>query len=165
MRTKAIRQDDGGFRISGQKVWTTNGQWADYGYLLARTCPEAPKHKGISAFIIDMRSPGVDVRPLREMTGTADFNEVFLDDVLVSADALIGTVDDGWRIANSSPVTSGPVSPPTLFACNAISKRCTSLPGPYDAETDSPLMTTRSAIGSVSSPRRWMRCRRWCMRR
>ncbi|QHN18815.1 acyl-CoA dehydrogenase [Gordonia amarae] len=102
LRTKAIRQDDGGFRISGQKVWTTNGQWADYGYLLARTCPEAPKHKGISAFIIDMRSPGVDVRPLREMTGTADFNEVFLDDVLVSADALIGTVDDGWRIANSS---------------------------------------------------------------
>ncbi|MFW0786959.1 acyl-CoA dehydrogenase family protein [Gordonia sp. CPCC 206044] len=101
LRTRATR-DDGGFRITGQKVWTTNGQWADYGYLLARTDPDVPKHKGISAFLIDMRSPGVDVRPLREMTGTADFNEVFLDDVAVGADALIGQAGAGWMIANSS---------------------------------------------------------------
>ncbi|MYR06901.1 acyl-CoA dehydrogenase [Gordonia sp. SID5947] len=102
LRTRATRLDNGGFRITGQKVWTTNGQWADYGYLLARTNPEAPKHKGISAFIIDMSLPGVDVRPLREMTGTADFNEVFLDDVEVDESALIGEIDQGWRIANSS---------------------------------------------------------------
>ncbi|WP_092803941.1 acyl-CoA dehydrogenase family protein [Rhodococcus globerulus] len=102
LRTKALRTDDGGFRISGQKVWTTNGQWADYGYLLARTDPEASKHRGISAFIIDMRLPGVEVRPLREMTGTSDFNEVFLDNVEVGPDALIGDLNQGWVIANSS---------------------------------------------------------------
>ncbi|MFT4124692.1 MAG: acyl-CoA dehydrogenase family protein [Gordonia sp. (in: high G+C Gram-positive bacteria)] len=102
LRTRATRRPDGAFTISGQKVWTTNGQWADYGYLLARTDAEAPKHRGISAFLIDMRSPGIDVRPLREMTGTADFNEVFLDDVVVGPDALIGEINQGWRIANSS---------------------------------------------------------------
>lgn len=102
LRTKAIRTQDGGFRVSGQKVWTTNGHWADFGYLLARTDPEAPKHRGISAFIVDMRSAGVQVRPLREMTGTSDFNEVFLDDVEIGPDALIGELNKGWTIANSS---------------------------------------------------------------
>ncbi|MDL9938072.1 acyl-CoA dehydrogenase family protein [Gordonia sp. ABSL1-1] len=102
LRTRATRLPDGRFRISGQKVWTTNGQWADFGYLLARTDPDAPKHKGISAFLIDMTLAGVDVRPLREMTGTADFNEVFLDDVVVGPEALIGELNGGWRIANSS---------------------------------------------------------------
>ncbi|GAB91780.1 acyl-CoA dehydrogenase family protein [Gordonia rhizosphera] len=102
LRTRATKLDDGRFRITGQKVWTTNAQWADYGYLLARTDPDAPKHKGISAFLVDMSLPGIDVRPLREMTGTADFNEVFLDDVMVEADAMIGDINEGWRIANSS---------------------------------------------------------------
>ncbi|MBA4024932.1 MAG: acyl-CoA dehydrogenase [Gordonia sp.] len=102
LRTKAIRTDGGGYRITGQKVWTTHGQWADYGYLLARTDPDAPKHKGISAFILDMRLPGVDVRPLREMTGTSDFNEVFLDNVELTPDTLIGEPNKGWLIANSS---------------------------------------------------------------
>lgn len=102
LRTRAVSTDSGGFSVSGQKVWTTNGHWADYGYLLARTNPDAPKHRGISAFIIDMRSPGVDVRPLREMTGTSDFNEIFLDEVEVGPDALIGDLDQGWMIANSS---------------------------------------------------------------
>lgn len=102
LRTKAVRTETGGFRVSGQKVWTTNGHWADYGYLLARTDPDAPKHKGISAFIVDMSLPGVDVRPLREMTGTSDFNEVFLDNVELPADALIGELNAGWGIANSS---------------------------------------------------------------
>ncbi|OWY81476.1 MULTISPECIES: acyl-CoA dehydrogenase family protein [Rhodococcus] len=102
LRTKAEPADGGGFTVTGQKVWTTNGHWADYGYLLARTNPDAPKHRGISAFLLDMRSPGVDVRPLREMTGTSDFNEIFLDDVPVGSDALIGDLDNGWLIANSS---------------------------------------------------------------
>lgn len=102
LRTKAVRTENGSFRVNGQKVWTTNGQWAEYGYLLARTDPDAPKHKGISAFIVDMSLPGVDVRPLREMTGTSDFNEVFLDNVELPADALIGELNAGWGIANSS---------------------------------------------------------------
>ncbi|WP_067650715.1 acyl-CoA dehydrogenase family protein [Nocardia harenae] len=102
LRTRAVPGEDGGYRVTGQKVWTTNGHWADYGYLLARTDPEAPKHKGISAFIVDMRLPGVEVRPLREMTGTSDFNEVFLDGVELPADALIGEPNRGWTIANSS---------------------------------------------------------------
>lgn len=102
LRTKAVPIEGGGFRVTGQKVWTTNGHWADYGYLLARTDPDAPKHRGISAFIVDMRLPGVEVRPLREMTGTSDFNEVFLDNVELGPDALIGEVNRGWGIANSS---------------------------------------------------------------
>lgn len=102
LRTRAIPAKDGGFRVTGQKVWTTNGHWADYGYLLARTDANAPKHKGISAFIVDMRLPGIDVRPLREMTGTSDFNEVFLDDVRIGPDHLIGGLEQGWIIANSS---------------------------------------------------------------
>ncbi|MGY3554804.1 acyl-CoA dehydrogenase family protein [Williamsia sp. R60] len=102
LRTRAVVQDDGTFRVNGQKVWTTNGHWADFGYLLARTDQDVPKHKGISAFIVDMTLPGVDVRPLREMTGTSDFNEVFLDDVVLPADAMIGNSGEGWKIANSS---------------------------------------------------------------
>ena len=101
LRTAAVRDGDE-WVISGQKVWTTNGHWAQYGYLLARTDPEAPKHKGISAFVLDMRLPGVQVRPLRELTGTSDFNEVFFDDVRLPADALIGAPGQGWMIANTS---------------------------------------------------------------
>ncbi|WP_433710341.1 acyl-CoA dehydrogenase family protein [Nocardia sp. CA-084685] len=94
--------DDAVFVIDGQKVWTTNGQHADMGYLLARTDRDAPKHKGITAFALDMRSPGVDIRPLREITGTTDFNEVFLDGVRIPVANVIGRVDDGWRVAMSS---------------------------------------------------------------
>lgn len=94
--------DDAVFVIDGQKVWTTNGQHADMGYLLARTDRDAPKHQGITAFALDMRSPGVDIRPLREITGTTDFNEVFLDGVRVPVANVIGRVHDGWRVAMSS---------------------------------------------------------------
>ncbi|MGY1502451.1 acyl-CoA dehydrogenase family protein [Streptomyces sp. QTS52] len=107
LRTRARREggadDDGAvFVVDGQKVWTTNGQHADMGYLLARTDGDAPKHKGITAFALDMRSPGVDIRPLREITGTTDFNEVFLDGVRIPAANVIGRVNDGWRVAMSS---------------------------------------------------------------
>lgn len=101
LATRAVLDDDH-WVINGQKVWTTNGHHADVGYLLARTDPVAPKHAGIGAFIIDMSTPGLDVRPLREITGTSDFNEVFLDDVRVPATNVIGKVNDGWRVANSS---------------------------------------------------------------
>ncbi|MGW2523577.1 acyl-CoA dehydrogenase family protein [Streptomyces sp. NPDC001617] len=105
LRTRARREGEGEgavFVVDGQKVWTTNGQHADMGYLLARTDADAPKHKGITAFALDMRSPGVQVRPLREITGTTDFNEVFLDGVRIPAANVIGRVDDGWRVAMSS---------------------------------------------------------------
>ncbi|NDJ87962.1 acyl-CoA dehydrogenase family protein [Mycolicibacter kumamotonensis] len=101
LRTRAERSGDT-YLLNGQKVWTTDGHWAHYGYLLARTDPDAPKHKGISAFILDMSSPGVTVRPLRELTGTSDFNEVFFDDVEIAADAVIGTPGQGWQIANAT---------------------------------------------------------------
>lgn len=101
LRTRAVRTGDT-YTLNGQKVWTTDGHWAHYGYLLARTDPDAPKHKGISAFILDMSSPGVAVRPLRELTGTSDFNEVFFDDVEIATDAVIGTPGQGWQIANAT---------------------------------------------------------------
>lgn len=101
LRTRARREGEV-FVVDGQKVWTTNGQHADMGYLLARTDGDAPKHQGITAFALDMRSPGVDIRPLREITGTTDFNEVFLDGVRIPAVNVIGRVNDGWRVAMSS---------------------------------------------------------------
>jgi alkylation response protein AidB-like acyl-CoA dehydrogenase len=100
LQTRASRDGDD-FVVVGQKVWSTWAQWSDYGYLLARTEPvEGPA--GISAFILDMRSPGVDVRPLREMTGTTDFNEVFFDEVRVPAVNMIGPPGEGWRVAGAS---------------------------------------------------------------
>ena len=101
LRTRAVLNGDT-YTVTGQKVWTTDGHWADYGYLLARTDSDVPKHKGISAFIVDMASPGVTVRPLRELTGTSDFNEVFLDNVELPAAAMIGTPGQGWAIANAT---------------------------------------------------------------
>src|SRR4051812_19332365 len=103
LQTRAVRDGDE-YVVNGQKVWTTNGQHADMGYLLARTNPDAPKHRGITAFALDMRTPGVDLRPLREITGTTDFNEVFFDNVRIPAANVIGEVDNGWRVANSSLV-------------------------------------------------------------
>jgi len=87
------------WRLSGQKVWTTFGHMAGYAVVLARTDPDVPKHRGISAFVLDMDQPGVEVRPLRQMTGAQNFNEVFLDGAVVRQDQLIGGVGDGWRAA------------------------------------------------------------------
>jgi len=101
LRTKAVLDGDR-YIINGQKVWTTDGHWARYGYLLARTDGDVPKHKGITAFLLDMALPGVDVRPLREITGTSDFNEVYFDDVAVPTDAVLGEPGAGWKIANGS---------------------------------------------------------------
>jgi alkylation response protein AidB-like acyl-CoA dehydrogenase len=102
--TTRARRDGEDFVVDGQKVWTTNGHHADWGYLLARTNPDAPKHAGITAFVLDMASRGIDVRPLREITGTSDFNEVFFDGVRIPADNVLGGVDGGWDVATTSLV-------------------------------------------------------------
>jgi alkylation response protein AidB-like acyl-CoA dehydrogenase len=88
--------------VNGQKVWTSGGQTADLGMLVARTDPDAPKHKGISYLVVDMHAPGVEVRPLRQLTGDAEFNEVFFTDVAVPEAQLIGPLNEGWRVANST---------------------------------------------------------------
>jgi alkylation response protein AidB-like acyl-CoA dehydrogenase len=98
LRTRAVRVD-GGWRLTGQKVWTSLAAQAHWGICLARTDPDAPQHKGITYFLLDMSSPGIDIRPLREMTGDALFNEVFLDEVFVPDDCVVGEVNGGWRLA------------------------------------------------------------------
>ncbi len=99
--TKATRDGDE-WIVNGQKVWTSGGHIADMGMLIARTDPDVPKHQGISWFSFDMHQSGVDVRPLREMTGRALFNEVFLSDARVADDALVGGVHNGWAVANTT---------------------------------------------------------------
>ncbi|WP_274915934.1 acyl-CoA dehydrogenase [Streptomyces sp. WZ-12] len=102
LRTRAERTADGRWRVNGQKVWTSAARTAGHGILLARTDPDAPKHRGLTFFVVDMASPGVDVRPLKEITGDALFHEVYLDDVLLPADAAVGAVGDGWRVARTT---------------------------------------------------------------
>jgi alkylation response protein AidB-like acyl-CoA dehydrogenase len=99
VQTRARRDDDGGFVLNGQKVWTTNAHFAAYGLLLARTSPDVPKHKGLTMFIVPMDAPGVTVRGLRQISGEAEFNEVFFDDVRVPAENVVGGVDNGWATA------------------------------------------------------------------
>ena len=101
LRTKAERVD-GGWKLTGQKVWTSLAQEADWGICLARTDPEAPKHRGISYFLVDMRSEGITVRPLREITGVERFNEVFLDDVFVPDECLVAEPGQGWKLARTT---------------------------------------------------------------
>ncbi|WP_326591083.1 acyl-CoA dehydrogenase [Streptomyces sp. NBC_01294] len=103
LRTRAEQAADGTWKINGQKVWTSSAHSADFGILLARTDPDAPKHKGLGYFVVDMgNSPGLDIRPLKEITGEALFNEVWFDDVELPADALVGAADDGWKVARNT---------------------------------------------------------------
>ncbi|HET9138573.1 acyl-CoA dehydrogenase [Actinophytocola sp.] len=102
--TRASRVD-GGWRLTGQKVWTSRAREADWAICLARTDPDAPKHKGITYFLVDMREAGIEVRPLREITGEARFNEVFLTEVFVPDDCVVGVVNDGWRLARTTLAT------------------------------------------------------------
>lgn len=101
LRMKAVRAE-GGWRLTGQKVWTSRADWAQFGVCLARTDADAPKHKGITYFIVDMKTPGIDIRPLREITGDNLFNEVFFDDVFVPDEMVVGQVNDGWRLARTT---------------------------------------------------------------
>jgi 3-oxochol-4-en-24-oyl-CoA dehydrogenase len=93
---------EGGWVLNGQKVWTSMAMQADWGICLARTDPDKPKHDGISCFMVDMKTPGIEIRPLRELTGMAMFNEVFFNDLFVPDDCLIGQENDGWRSARTT---------------------------------------------------------------
>jgi alkylation response protein AidB-like acyl-CoA dehydrogenase len=101
LKTRAVRDGDK-FVVNGQKVWSSGAQHSDWGILIARTNPDLPKHKGITYFLVDMRTPGVDVRPLRQITGVAHFNEVFLTDVAIPVENVVGTVDNGWAVTHTT---------------------------------------------------------------
>ncbi len=99
VQARARQNDDGTWTLNGQKVWTTNAQFAAYGLLLARTDPDVPKHKGLTMFIVPINAAGVTVRGLRQISGEAEFNEVFFDDVTLPEDAVVGGVGNGWGTA------------------------------------------------------------------
>src|SRR4029078_7722452 len=110
LRMKAVRAERAdarstggpGWKLAGQKVWASRADWAQWGVCLARTDPDAPKHKGITYFLVDMKSPGIDIRPLREITGDNLFNERFFDEVFVPDEMVVGQVNDGWRLARTT---------------------------------------------------------------
>ncbi|MFF4366160.1 acyl-CoA dehydrogenase family protein [Streptomyces sp. NPDC001594] len=103
LRTRAERTADGSWKVNGQKVWTSSAHTADFGILLARTDPQAPKHKGLGYFVVDMKNtPGIEIRPLKEITGDSLFNEVWFEDVLLPPGALVGAADGGWKAARNT---------------------------------------------------------------
>lgn len=114
LRTRA-EPDGDGFVVTGQKIWSTDAQWADMGMLVARTDPSINRHAGITAFVVPMNLPGIEVRPIREMTGLAEFCEVFLDRVRLDASHILGEVGGGWQV-----VTSGLASERAFVGANAV---------------------------------------------
>lgn len=130
LATRATKVD-GGWRINGHKIWTSLAQYADLGALLARTDPEAGKHRGIGYFILDMRSPGIEIQPIKTATGQAHFNEVFLDDVFVPDAMLLGAPNDGWNLAIATMAEErSAISGYVKFDRAAALRRVAAEPGP-----------------------------------
>ncbi|WP_197382924.1 acyl-CoA dehydrogenase [Mycolicibacterium mengxianglii] len=123
LTTKATKVD-GGWRITGQKIWTTGAHFSQWGALLARTDPSAPKHGGITYFLLDMKSEGVQVQPLRELTGNAMFNTVFIDDVFVPDEMVLGEVNRGWEVSRNTltneRVSIGSSEPPGMASLDGF---------------------------------------------
>src|SRR5581483_11947991 len=93
--------DGDDFVVNGSKIWTTRGHVADWGYLLARTNPDVPKHAGITYFLLDMKTPGITVKPLKQISGRSDFNQVFLENVRIPRERVVGEVNRGWQVATN----------------------------------------------------------------
>lgn len=132
--------------ITGQKVWTSHGHLADLGMLIVRTDPNAPKHRGISYFAIDMHQPGIEVRPLKEMTGRAMFNEVFLDEARVSHSALIGDLNAGWAVTNTTLAAER-----SGLGAGAGGAEGGAFPGNIAGNLDRPAGSLRRQKGSVAA--------------
>ena len=98
IRTRAVRDGDD-WVVNGQKVWTSGAHYSDYGIVLVRTNPDVPKHKGLTMFWLDLRSPGIEIRPIHQMSGGSNFNEVYFTDVRIPDAQRLGAVDDGWKVA------------------------------------------------------------------
>ena len=118
LRTRAVRAE-GGWRLNGQKVWTSRADEADWAICLARTGSPESRHRGITYFLVDMRAPGVEVRPFRNMTGEARFSEVFLSDVFVPDDCVVGAVDQGWRLVHTTLANERVAMSDTAFGAGA----------------------------------------------
>ena len=100
LSTRAVRDGDS-FIVNGQKVWNTQAQFADWGILVTRSDPDAPKHKGITFLLVDMKTPGIEVRPLVQATGQAHFNEVFFNDVVIPVENVVGDINEGWAVTRT----------------------------------------------------------------
>jgi 3-oxochol-4-en-24-oyl-CoA dehydrogenase len=130
LATRATKVD-GGWNINGHKIWTSSAHLADYGGLLARTDPSASKHRGLGYFILDMRSPGIEIQPIKQATGDAEFNEVFLNDVFIPDDMLLGEPTDGWSLAIATMAEErSAISGYVKFDRAATLRRIASDPGP-----------------------------------
>ena len=153
LATRAVRDGDE-WVVNGQKVWTSSAQHADFGILIARTDPEAPKHQGLTYFVVDMRTPGIEVRPLVQAQGVAHFNEVFLSDVRIPAGNVVGEVGDGWKVARTtmrseSSMISGAGQATTFAAVLSTARRC--------GRTDDPVIRQELArVWSDEHILKWM---------
>ncbi len=153
LATRAVRDGDE-WVVNGQKVWTSSAQHADFGILIARTDPEAPKHQGLTYFVVDMRTPGIEVRPLVQAQGVAHFNEVFLSDVRIPDVNVVGEVGDGWKVARTtmrseSSMISGAGQATTFAAVLSTARRC--------GRTDDPIVRQELArVWSDEHILKWM---------